>query len=829
MKRPFLPVLLWYTGGAVAGAWLALPLSVLFAAAFATFGFALLSARARPWLLGPLLLLSGWTNLLTKTATLSPIDLRRITAEQAELATVRGRLTQTPTQRVSLRNGTETWRTLAVIGVEAVNRGGVWERAHGTVTADMPGLLTGDYFAGRTVEVFGVLQVPPGPAAPGLFDYRAYLRWQGIYRRLQTRSISDWKLVPCSGEPPERPWSDRFISWAQQTLARGLPIEDEPLQLLWAMTLGWKTALTDEVSEPFMRTGTMHIFAISGLHVAIISGILVALLRVMQVPRRFCGLIVVPLIWFYAAATGWQPSAIRSSMMMTVVIVGWALHRPGDLLNSLAAAGFIILVWEPRQLFQAGFQLSFFVVLSMALLGPPLRREIDRLIAADPSVPRELLPGWRHWLIECARKLAHGFVTSLSAWLGSLPLIALYFHLVTPVSLVANLVIVPLSGLALTSTLGSLFCGFWCQWLSVLFNHSAWLWMRLMVLVSEQGALLPGAFFHVPTPHFALVCAYYLLLVALAIAAERAWHWRLLLGGTVTAAFLALAAFSWTSRGEVAITVLPLRGGHAVLVDRPGRAEDVLIDCGDESSARFVVKPFLESHGIGRLPFVLVTHGDIRHAGGWKLITEAFRVGTMGTGQKRSRSPTYRQLLDHLAKEQQRWCQLGSGDVVAGLKVLHPQISDTFALADDNALVLQGEVGGVRFLFLSDLGPQGQAALIERGGFEPGGIVIAGLPARGEPLTDQLFELVQPSMVVVADSDWPMRERAGEALRQRLERTGVQILFTSDTGAVTIRAKNGRWSLDTMRAATAGARTEPSEQATPPLPADSTEDEPQDP
>src|SRR5258705_8723624 len=115
-------------------------------------------------------------------------------------------------------------------------------------------------------------------------------------------------------------WSDRFQFWAKQTLARGLPTEDEDLRLLWAMTLGWKTALTSEVAEPFMRSGTMHVFAISGLHIALIAGILVLVLRVCKVPAGWAGWVVIPLIWGYTGVTGWQASAIRSTIMMTVII-----------------------------------------------------------------------------------------------------------------------------------------------------------------------------------------------------------------------------------------------------------------------------------------------------------------------------------------------------------------------------------------------------------------------------------------------------------------------------------------------------------------------------
>ncbi len=153
-----------------------------------------------------------------------------------------------------------------------------------------------------------------------LFDYKKFLSRQGIFFQLDAKYADDWQLLPEARTVP--PLTQRFLAWSQKSLQRGLPEEDKSLRLLWAMTLGWRPALTDEVSEPFMRSGTMHIFAISGLHVALISGILIALLRTLQVPRGVCGLMVVPLLWFYTIATGWQPSAVRSTIMMTIIIAG---------------------------------------------------------------------------------------------------------------------------------------------------------------------------------------------------------------------------------------------------------------------------------------------------------------------------------------------------------------------------------------------------------------------------------------------------------------------------------------------------------------------------
>ena len=123
----------------------------------------------------------------------------------------------------------------------------------------VPGLLDGRFFAGRQIEVTGVLQPPKGPTAPGQFDYRQYLKYQGIFYQLRADSTNDWRIADPTNviSAPVPPLCDRFTAWAQRTLAKGLFGEDESLRLLWAMVLGWKPALTQEVAEPFMQSGTL--------------------------------------------------------------------------------------------------------------------------------------------------------------------------------------------------------------------------------------------------------------------------------------------------------------------------------------------------------------------------------------------------------------------------------------------------------------------------------------------------------------------------------------------------------------------------------------------
>ena len=407
---------------------------------------------------------------------------------------MRGTLIETPHLKIVERDEQEIWHSLARVRVPEMRRGENWQPASGEIIVTTPGALHENFFAGQPVEISGVIARPPPPLADGLFDYRDYLQTRGIYYQLKTESTNDWQLLRAAFDPRRR-LTDRFLNWSKHTLALGLPGEDEPLRLLWAMTLGWRTAFTGDISEPFLRAGTMHLFAIDGLRIALISGMLVTLLRVLQVSRAWCGLIAIPAIWFYTAATGWESSAIRASVMMTIVLGGWALKRPGDMVNSLAAAAFIILLWEPRQLFEASFQLSFFVMLVIALMLPPLNKISDRLLRHDPLLPDELLPRWRRAL-NCdaanVRALLRTFPCRMD-WLDSA-----CGEIFSPVQ--------PGFDAGQHRCRAARHAGadgqprrarlrHWLPWATELFNHAAWFFMVAMTGVSEWATKIPGAYF----------------------------------------------------------------------------------------------------------------------------------------------------------------------------------------------------------------------------------------------------------------------------------------------------------------------------------------------
>jgi competence protein ComEC len=796
MKRPFVAVVLFYSIGLLAAEIIQPPLVSLFAASFVLLFLALAVAKWRAYLLCASLVLTGWTNLVFHTAIISPNDLRQVIGDKTELVTVRGQLARPPQIKISERRGNEIERFQAQVRVSAIRIQAGWLPANGDIVVSSPGRLGTNVFQGEGVEISGVIERPPPAIAEGLFDDRGYLQTRGIFYELRTRSAGDWQLrEPILARPP---LTDRFLEWSRRVLALGLP-QDQTLRLLWAMTLGWRTAFTGDVGDPFLRAGTMHLFAIDGLRIGLISGMLVTLLRVLQVSRGWCGAIAIPSIWFYTAATGWESSAVRASLMMSIVLGGWALKRPADLLNSLAAAAFLILLWYPCQLFEASFQLSFFVMLTIALLLPPLNEWSDGLMKPDPFLPPGLVPKWRRTFMQCFRLLARYFSLSLAAWIGSVPLSALYFHLFSPISPLANVIAVPLGTFALMANLGALLCGTWLPFTTGLFNNAAWFLMLEMGRVSQWSTQIPGSYLYVRPPSWMWIGIYYCVMVILLSRWMNTTRRKLF--GSIGAVLIAVAYFAGAGhwRNETELTVLPLEGGHAVYVDSGARKNDCLIDCGSADAANFTVKPFLEAHGVNSISRLVLTEGDSKDCGGAGTLDNYFGVRELWTSAVHFRSPVYNRTISSFEDPPSRRNILHCGDIFGCWRVLWPPDDNDFKRADDNALVLLGNIYGKKVLLLSDLSPVGQNQLLSGTNDLRADIVIAGLPNEGEPLCDALADAVQPRLIVIADSGFPSMRRASGRLRERLKRRGAPVICTSDSGAVKIVLAETGWTWTVAR------------------------------
>ena len=232
-----------------------------------------------------------------------------------------------------------------------------------------------------------------------------------------------------------------------------------------------------------------------------------------------------------------------------------------------------------------------------------------------------------------------------------------------------------------------------------------------------------------------------------------------------------------------------------------------MIDCGSDTPARFSTSPFLAAKGVNRINHLALTHGDIQHVEGLALLRSTFGIGTGWVGPTSFRSRAYREaaaLLEsgHDRRSAQR------GNAIGPWTVLHPAPGDRFTQADDAALVVRGDFGGLRVLLLSDLGQDGQEQLLARTDNLNADVVVIGFPRRGEPLVGPLLEAISPRIVVIGEVPEPMSEQRIRKVRERLESQGMTVMDTRETGAVTISVQKGNYAVSLAKAASTGDRIE---------------------
>ncbi len=287
---------------------------------------------------------------------------------------------------------------------------------------------------GDTISVHGRLELPTGPRNPGGFDYRTYLAHNGIHATLSANRPEDWHIVTESGQS-----GSLFLTLAyalRHAVLRhaGAGFMPERAAVLSGILLGDRANLPAGLREDFERTGTTHILATAGLHVGLVMALLIGLfrgLRLLPRPALVCTLLCLAL---YIPMTGERVAMTRATIMAVVYLGGILLEREPYLPNTLSLAALILLVGNPQSLFDAGFQLSFGIVITVAVLAPlaqHLRKTVPEL--ALPAGPWGSL---RRFLLDI-------FLIALAAQIGALPLAAYYFHAVPVVGVIANLLIVP--------------------------------------------------------------------------------------------------------------------------------------------------------------------------------------------------------------------------------------------------------------------------------------------------------------------------------------------------------------------------------------------------
>jgi ComEC/Rec2-related protein len=607
---------------------------------------------------------------------------------------------------------------------------------------------------GDELKFFGTAEPIPPPRNPGEFDMRAYLARRDVRRTLFVRYPEDGTLIRHGGGNPIMRAAQKSRTWMQNALCRGLEDAPDVQNFLSGIVLGLRHQTPEDIEEPFQQTGTLHLFAVAGLHVGIVATLLWMLTTVARLSRKAAAATIIPLLFFYAAVTGLHVSSLRAATMASILIGGFFFERKAFLFNSLAAAAFFILCWNTDELFSAGFQLSFAVVGAIVLLADPLFAFLRRWTAPDPFMPPALLRGPRRWMHSGYEWVCGGASVSLAAWAGSLPFILWYFHLVTPISLFANLVVVPIAFFVLAIALLSLLATPLLPWLAVIFNNANWALATLVIGIVHLFAQIPGGHFYIEHPH---------------------WPEKLV--------------------GEV--TVLDVGAGAAVHLHSGD--EDWLFDCGNDRNYQRVVREYLHWAGVNRLSGLLLTHGDALHLGGTpQLLADFSRVRVLDNPTA-DRSTIHRRLQRLFHQRGIKSAALVAGDSFrlsrdVTAHVLFPPRTFSSPIADDQAYVIRVLVGpAASILFMSDSGVKTEQALLAHDLDLRSDIVIKGQHRSGQSGSEAFLDAVHPRLIIASSRDFPDHERISDAWAAELQERGIKLFRQDETGAVTLRFRHDSW------------------------------------
>jgi len=699
---------------------------------------------------------------------------------------------------------------------------------------------------GDVVEVPLRLRTPDVYRDPGAWSYSDQLLSEGIG---VTASIkSSHVQVIRSATPTLRCRLFAAQSWAANRLQgyvdsranHALPhvaqLHSEDAAMLNAMLFGDRTHLTQVLRTAFERTGTFHLFVVSGLHVALLAAGLFWLLRRLRLPEGWAVLIAIAGATCYAALTGFGIPAQRALLMTSIFLIARWIDREITALNALGAAALAVLVADPRALFEASFQMTFLVILAIAGIAVPLsqrwirphQRALANLDVIDldahlhPSLAQfrvrlrmacglcgELLHGRARalpvWVLRATYGVAEGLLFGVAAELCMVLPMAIYFHRATLLALPLNLVDIPLLSVLLCVAIVMFLCSLVSAWLAALPGAVTALLLHVMRFSVERFQHAAIADIRTPAPG-AVAIAVACVLIALACVALRARRCWVVVGGVVAVLLIPVAVLYPSPpllHGNVLeVTALDVGQGDSLLVVSP-EGRTMLVDAGGPVGrgalvsttswdvGEEVVAPYLWSRRIRRLDVVLLTHAHSDHMGGMPAVLRDFHPRELWISVEPGDSVALRALLKEAhdlgitvrhfhAGDAFRWSDLEAS-------VLAPEVeySNAGPPVNDDSLVMRIDYGRASVLLEGDAEAPSEAAMVAHGRVAPATLLKVGHHGSRTSTNPGFLAAVSPKDAVISVGRHnTFGHPRGEVLG-RLEAARVRTFRTDRGGAET--------------------------------------------
>lgn len=765
-------------------------------------------------LLVTLVVVGGWWSHVRRPGTqlqigrLAPSD-----DDQTQLVRVRAALVSiTPMVSLPERNLFESFRFSDtayrfVVAVDSYERDDRWLPMGGRLVCDLslpvqpatddpssvavlPQVPPFPAAIGQRLELFGKLSLPPPAKNPGQFDQRWNLWLSGLDAEL---TLNDVRQIRGLDAPqPWSAWGWRLRDHFKQLLRQHLPEQQHPMAA--AILLGDRSLLGSELRQQYAATGTVHVLAISGLHLGILAGALLWFARWSFVPHVPVYLLTIALVVFYAWLVEFRPPIVRSAILTSAMCSATLLGRRAFSVHSLSVALLVVFLLQPHQLAEPGTQLSFLAVAAIVWFvghrAPQAPDPLREVVLSQQSAGRRTIA-------LVARQVRDIYFCGLVVFLICLPLVAHYFNLCAWIGLLINpVVILPmtlalLSGFAvfLLSPISSVLadgCGWLCSSsLSVMDQIIAWAYQ------------VPGSYLWVASPGLFWVIIWYLWCLVLVVTPRAPFPWPARLVGSILLLTLAYLCPwpRWPDRAAVGRVPLPLTmtfvdvgHGNAVILRTPDERV-VVFDAGSFPSARQAgnrVGGVLLAHGIQKVDYLVISHADLDHYNGVPELLHRFSIRQfVGPPGLFADPAPFVQSLQSIVTQSgvpQRW--VIAGDVLCqgdewAIRVLSPQAEPYRDGDNSNSLVLEVSYGTARVLLTADVEGEGLRDLLAR---SPGDYQVIQVPHHGSHNSQPaaVASWARAPLAIASASSL----RVPAVTRSAYEQAGSRVLVTDEVGAV---------------------------------------------
>jgi competence protein ComEC len=683
-------------------------------------------------------------------------------------------------------------RSEVEVRITRLRNGNQWQTASGMIRLRVNGVLP-DINPGDKLLVFGRLAKSTPPLNPGQYDYAAAERAAGRHCEVFTQTPACVTLIDPASPLSPNTWLAAGGRWCQRQLARYVGFEQQPISQ--ALLLGVRGELDDETMDAYMKTGTIHLLVVSGMHVGLLATVMFFLTGLAPLSQNMRLVLTVALVVGYSTIVGWQPSVVRSTVLVVMTLLALSRFRQATTANCLAASAILVMAINPSELFRAGTQLSFLgvaaVVASARWFALHHQNDpLERMMASYFTWQQNLLAWFRlkNW---------QAFVASLAVLIVITPLVLFHFNIVSP----SAFALTPLAWIPMAVALmsGLAICSF-----GFLFPPIAWLLGQLCGLclmasnaLIENAVHIPGSYFYSAGPALWWVLGFYGGMGLMAIL--PGWQLSHKFQATLAMLWIAVGLFAsaWQHQptDELKCSILAVGHGTCVVLELPS-GETLLYDAGSLGSPQGttnIVSGFLWSRGIKHIDALIISHADVDHYNGVPGLLERFSVGKIfisplmfdpWANQGDLTAPNFLKEKIEAAGVplEEVWMndRLRVADTKVTLEVLHPPRFGVPGRDNANSILLNVEFAGYRILLPGDLESPGIETVIAE---SPLDVDVLMAPHHGSRHSDP------PGFAAWCTPDWVVLSGRYTADDTRVTTTsyrgvGAEIFHTAESGVV---------------------------------------------